>query len=145
MFFAFPQRLIAVVLILSCLLLVRRLLLQQSNPLSASYLDDHTVERVTESTIADYTPSTSHKPSPRIRQITILDNNASPKVLALQERAVEVHRKHGQRWGYPLDVKRREGDAETEDDPSLQKAIYARSIIMTEMEKEAERRADWIM
>lgn len=162
MLVTFSQRLTAIFITLSCFLLLRRLLQSHysySRPLPNAFTRKYHFSQppssASLSTVgkddggaatadSDYTPSDADEPPPRIRQVTILDTTQNPKILALQEQAVETHKRHGQRWGYPTDVKRR-GASRQEGGEILVKAMYMRSVIMGEMTKKAEKRAEWIL
>ena len=153
MLVTFSQRLTAILITLSLLILFRRLFQSHNDPLPSAFtrkysfsqssfsVNDDDTASVADS---DYVPSNADKPAPRIRQVTTLDTTQSPKMMALLERAIETHKRHGQRWGYPTDVKRK-GSSAQDYDEKLLKAMYMKSIVMAEMKKAAEKRAEWIL
>lgn len=155
MLVTFSQRLTAILITISCLLLLRQLLQSHNDPLPSAFTRKYSFSQSSSSfplnddaaataTDSDYTPSNADKPAPRIRQVTVLDTSLPPKMLALQEHAIETHKRHGQRWGYPTDAKRKASSAQDYDE-KLVKAMYMKSIIMAEMNKAAEKRAEWIL
>ena len=135
------QRVIAIFIILSVLWLFQRFVQLQRGPQSPTH--DFAISAHHQSDV-DRTLLDVSKPAPRIRQITFLDTDGSPSMLALQERAVETHRRHGQRWGYSMDVARK-SDMGPDLDTTLSKAVYLQSVLTAEMSKKVEKRAEWIL
>lgn len=64
------------------------------------------------------------------------------KLRSIYERSLQTHIKHGQRWGTPTHVLKRNL---VEEASYFNKPAFLASLIMNEMAKPKGNRADWIV
>jgi len=98
--------------------------------------------------------NTSQVPTapPRIRQVTmVLDNGGSEQ--EMYERALETHYAHGERWGYSTHVLQQDIVGSEDGNVSragqwktgvFKKPLYLLSLVVAELAKPEEERAEWI-
>ncbi|KAL9098775.1 MAG: hypothetical protein Q9163_005624 [Psora crenata] len=80
--------------------------------------------------------------TPRIRQATMLFEGDKDNVRQLYERALETHRKHGERWGVPTHVLKQ---SLVKEDSYFNKPAYLLNLILSEMTKPKNHRAEWLV
>ena len=78
---------------------------------------------------------------PRLLQASMISGHepGSP-----HERCLETHVKHGQRWGYPTNVLR-QNLVPGFHNGAFNKVAHLLNIIMGEMTKDVDKRAEWIL
>lgn len=90
---------------------------------------------------------------PNIRQVTVLLNNGGADH-EMYERALKTHYAHGDRWGYSTHVLHQDIVGSTDAGISrlgqwktgvFKKPLYLLSMVVNELAKPAEDRAEWIV
>lgn len=110
---------------------------QNRSPLAPSWADqeDHTSTAILSQT-ANNDP---HQGEPRVRQATMIyeaDVNNT-----VYERSVATHIAHGAQWGNPTHILRRE----IVEAGFFNKPAFLLGLLIEEMAKPIEKRADWIV
>ena len=91
---------------------------------------------------AIYQTSTSADDNPKIRQATMLFEGDKDHLRNMYDRSVATHLKHGERWGMPTHVLRTNL---VEEGSYFNKPAWLLNLVMTEMAKPKNSRAEWIV
>ena len=92
-------------------------------------------------------PLLPNVPRPKIRQVSMRVYNARNATNdALDQRCMATHIDHGARWGYPTHILREDVRGKGHWVELLfSKPLYMLSVVVAEMAKSADERAEWLV